>query len=244
VAEEKGPFNGIMRQIPGIIQAEDYDAGGEGFAYHDVTSTNEGSSYRTTEGVDIEVCSEGGFDVGWTANGEWLSYTVNVDSTMNYDLDIRAAVNAASVISLSLSNGNVSTGDISLAASGGWTSWKTYTKKGLSLNKGIQEMKINVAAGFNLNYIKLSRVFPLQVNRLSHGSEISIFPNPATDFLSVSSVELIKKVVIFDLLGKELRNISLNRYETEISVRDLQPGCYLITTESAKGKQVDKFFKK
>jgi hypothetical protein len=232
VAEEKGPFNGIMRQIPGIIQAEDYDAGGEGFAYHDATSTNEGSSYRTTEGVDIEVCSEGGFDVGWTANGEWLSYTVNVDSTMYYDLDIRAAVNAASAISLTFSNGNVSTGDISLAASGGWTSWKTYTKKGISLNKGIQEMKINVAAGFNLNYVKFNRVFPLQVNLVSQRPEIAVFPNPLTDgVLNLSFTGEFSDIEaeIYSFQGQQVyKGILKSGLSTRIRKSDFEPGVYLI----------------
>ncbi len=33
--------------------------------------------YRPSEGVDIETCSDigGGYDVGWTANNEWMKYT-------------------------------------------------------------------------------------------------------------------------------------------------------------------------
>lgn len=179
VAEPKAPFGGQVRQIPGIIQAEDFDIGGEGFAYHDASLANEGGKYRTAESVDIESCSEGGFNVGWTTGGEWLSYTVNVDSTMEYHLDLRAAVNTSSAISITFTGGNVSTGDISLAATGGWQSWKTFSVQGLPLQKGLQEMKVNVLnSGFNLNYIQLSRAIPQGIRNGTVVPALSVYPNP------------------------------------------------------------------
>jgi PKD repeat protein len=61
--------------VPGTIQAEDFDSGGEGVAYHDAEPANLGGAYRPDEGVDIE--SGGGVtNVGWVRDGEWLAYTV------------------------------------------------------------------------------------------------------------------------------------------------------------------------
>ena len=78
--------------IPGLIQAENYNTGGEGVAYHDTTSTNEGNAYRTSEGVDIEASSgEGGYVVGWVRPGEWLKYTVNVTQEGLYDVTFRVS---------------------------------------------------------------------------------------------------------------------------------------------------------
>ncbi len=206
VAEEKGPYGGSAKQIPGIIQAEDYDTGGEGFGFHDASLANEGGQYRTEESVDIEVCTEGGYNVGWTSAGEWLSYTVNVDSAMNYDLDVRAAVNAASKINITFSNGNLSSGDISLAATGGWQSWKTFTKKGIPLNIGIQEMKINVVtAGFNLNYIQLNRAIPVSVTDANCSSVFSVYPNPfQSGMLNITSHSISEpaEVSIYTIHGK------------------------------------------
>ena len=60
------------------VEAEDYDAGGEGVGYHDTTKANLGGAYRT-DGVDIEYfASERGFNVGWVRGGEWLQYTVKL----------------------------------------------------------------------------------------------------------------------------------------------------------------------
>ena len=54
--------------LPGTIQAENFDNGGEGVAYHDTTSGNAGGAFRSTD-VDIEAASGGGYDVGWIDAG-------------------------------------------------------------------------------------------------------------------------------------------------------------------------------
>ena len=41
--------------VPGVIQAEDFNTGGEGVGYYDTTSSNFGGIYRTGEDVDIEL---------------------------------------------------------------------------------------------------------------------------------------------------------------------------------------------
>ena len=80
--------------IPGTIEAEDYDVGGQGFAHNDIDKTNEGNSeYRAGDGVDVEETqdTEGAYNVGYIRNGEWLAYTVDVQTTGSYDLDLRMA---------------------------------------------------------------------------------------------------------------------------------------------------------
>jgi len=75
---------------PGLVQAEDYDAGGEGIAYHDFEPANLGGAYRPSEGVDIET-SGGITDVGWVRTGEWLTYTVNATSTQDVMIRLRVS---------------------------------------------------------------------------------------------------------------------------------------------------------
>jgi PKD repeat protein len=78
--------------LPGRIEAEDYDVGGEGVAYHDTEAANLGGVYRPTEGVDIEpLPAGGGFNVGWVRPGEWLRYTVTVSASGAYLVKVRAA---------------------------------------------------------------------------------------------------------------------------------------------------------
>lgn len=73
------------------IEAEDYDAGGEGVGYHDVDTVNIGGAYRSG-GPDIEYfASEAGYNVGWIRDGEWLKYTRSFPWAGQYALQFRVA---------------------------------------------------------------------------------------------------------------------------------------------------------
>ncbi|NIW30119.1 MAG: xylosidase, partial [Actinobacteria bacterium] len=60
--------------MPGTIEAEDYDLGGQDVAYNDADANNNGGAYRPVEGVDLEATTDAGFgfNVGWTVPGEWI----------------------------------------------------------------------------------------------------------------------------------------------------------------------------
>jgi hypothetical protein len=84
------PYNGTAWPIPGTIEAEDYDTGGKFVAYYETTAGNSGGQYRSDD-VDIETCSEGGFDVNGIYPGEWLEYSVDVISSGLYKVTARVA---------------------------------------------------------------------------------------------------------------------------------------------------------
>src|SRR6266480_1905741 len=52
------PYTGTPIAVPGSFEAENFDLGGEGVAYHDNTPGNQGGNYRLTEDVDIVVSSD------------------------------------------------------------------------------------------------------------------------------------------------------------------------------------------
>jgi RHS repeat-associated protein len=92
----QSPFNG-PHNVPGITQAEDFDNGGEGVAYHDNDAGNAWGFYRTNVDVDItpDSVAAGGAAVGNARTGEWLEYTVNVTATGSYDIVARVASDGA-----------------------------------------------------------------------------------------------------------------------------------------------------
>jgi hypothetical protein len=153
----QGPFGGSPRAIPGLIQAEDYDTGGEGVAYHDTTAGNSGGAYRS-DGVDIEATTDsgGGFDVGWTDVGEWLEYTVNVATTGSYTLEARvASLSTGGTLHVEMDGVNVS-GTVTLPSTGGWQNWTSVTKS-VSLTAGAHVMRLALdSAGFNLNFLRFT----------------------------------------------------------------------------------------
>jgi Domain of unknown function (DUF362)/Carbohydrate binding module (family 6) len=118
--------------IPGKVQCEYYDLGGEGVAYHDSDGVNSGSGrlnpvngnplneFRLNEAVDISYTKGNGIDdnpfnryqpplgslyVGWTEVGEWLNFTVDVKTAGAYTLSIPYTSNGHGHISLTLDGG-------------------------------------------------------------------------------------------------------------------------------------------
>jgi len=91
-----GEAASTVHGVPGTIQAEDFDAGGEGAGYHDTTSGNRGGVYRSTD-VDLETTTDagGGFDIAWVTAGEWLSYSVDVAQAGTYLFEARVASRGA-----------------------------------------------------------------------------------------------------------------------------------------------------
>ncbi len=117
------PYRAVT--LPGRLQAEDYDLGGEGIAYHDNEAANLGGAYRTTEGVDIE--SDGGVtNIGYIRSGEWTEYTVNVPTAGTYPATFRvAAWDTGRQIAISVDG--VQKAVASLPKTGSYTSWQTVT---------------------------------------------------------------------------------------------------------------------
>ncbi len=138
--------------LPGRLLAVNFDAGGEGAAYHDDSPGNSGGSYRTTD-VDIEPCAEGGFNVGWIGAGEWLRFTVDVASAGSYRLELRvAAPGGGGSLHVALGGGAV-TGTVAVPATGSWQSWTTIAVPA-TLPAGRQTLTLHVdTPGFNLRYL-------------------------------------------------------------------------------------------
>lgn len=155
VASPSTPYSGSPAAIPGTIEAEHFDNGGEGVAYHDTTAGNSGGVFRSTD-VDLEPASGGGYDVGWMVPGEWLQYSVNVSSAATYTVQFRVASSGGGgAFHLEANGGNV-TGTLSVPSTGGWQSWQTVTATA-QLAAGPQTLRLVVdAAGWNIDRMQLS----------------------------------------------------------------------------------------
>jgi len=141
------PFGDTMYKkgaqvIPGKLQCEYYDFGGEGVAYHDSDSINSGSGglnkadgsylheFRIAEAVDISYTKfqdppidntpynfvepeKDQLYVGWTAPDEWIKYTIDVETEGTYRLGIMFTSNQDGKISFSVNDRDV-TGPLSI----------------------------------------------------------------------------------------------------------------------------------
>lgn len=150
------PLHGKPAAIPGRIQTADYDLGGEGLAYHDSDAVNQGGADRPYDGVDIETTDDenGGFDVGYTAAGEWLKYTVDVAKSGEYKVGFRVASGATGgTFHLENASGKNLTGPVTVPSTGGWQNWVTLTST-VKLKAGKQVIRLfEDTGGYNFHYL-------------------------------------------------------------------------------------------
>lgn len=137
--------------IPGIIEAEDYDIGCPGDAYFDSDEINQGGKYRPNGGVDIDTCSEGGYTLGWTSAGEWVAYTVNISKPAAYNISFYTATNSDNAkLHLEVDDVN-KTGVVSIPNTTDFQKW-TIVAKTIELDAGFHILKLVVDNGpFNLD---------------------------------------------------------------------------------------------
>jgi len=152
----QSPYHEEPLTIPGRIEAEDFDKGIAGDAYWDFDEQNQGGAYRVEDEVDIQLCTEGGFDLGWIVDDEWLEYTVNVTRSGDYRTVFRvASPDGGGALALDL-DGTAIIANVSIPKTGDWQSWRDVTSDWIRLNSGIHTIRLQIVrGGFNLNYIEL-----------------------------------------------------------------------------------------
>ncbi len=174
VNAKRQPYGTLPISLPGTIQAERFDKGGEGFTFHDSDSKAEGdaSSFRTDlEGVDI-VRGNNGYVIGYTAAGEWLEYSVKVKEPGKYTYEATvsggsagAAIRIARVV-----NGATTTlATINVPKTADWDTYTTVTGNlNRNLEEGEQIIRLTVAtAGCNIDKVKFNCVLNTDIDQVT-----------------------------------------------------------------------------
>ena len=173
------PYNGV-KDIPGIIECEDFDGGAEGMSFHDSDNVNEGDvkNYRTDSGgVDL-VKGNGGTVIGYTAQGEWLEYTVNVSQAGEYEYEATVSSgNDGAAFSLSVIKDGQMTqlAKVKVPKTGDndWSKYKTVTGKlSKPLEAGEQTLRITIEGAYaNIDKIEIKSSTETGITEVrGHGS--------------------------------------------------------------------------
>ena len=144
-------------QIPGFLQAENYDVGGQRNSYYDMDSENQGGEYRE-DAVDV-VAIENGYAIGYTSAGEWLEYSIDVKEAGAYQFRANVSTGLGNS-SFQLFLDNVAISDTIVVPQG--EDWDTYgyvegeTTKELTTGKHV--LKVLITGSYvNLDWILFAK---------------------------------------------------------------------------------------
>jgi GH35 family endo-1,4-beta-xylanase len=213
--------------IPGTLQAENFDSGADGIAFHDSDTKDDGNvGYRKdNEGVDI-VTGNGGYAIGYTSSGEWLEYTVNVAEAGIYAFEATVSsgvTNSGISLALSTENGLVELTKSLTIPSAGSNNWDTYStiygRLAVPLEAGKQIIRLNITgSSCNVDKIVFKKVSVDKNIKVA----VTANPNPATVGVSTkisieaSSDNGIASVKLYQNNGVLLKNITTAPYEYSI----------------------------
>ncbi len=236
----EAPFGGTRWNLPGTIQAENYDTGGQSLGYNKPGAGSSGLTppYRTDENGQIEATSDtgGGYDMGWTATDDWYNYMVNVTSAGTYSINVRvASANTNAAYHIAVDGTNV-TGTIAVPNTGGWQTWQTISKTGVSLSAGPHVLRLYADnGGVNFNWLSAAGgpTNAQQCKAKSHvdGFEITISKNGIAVLEPQALHKGVLNIELFNVAGKRIYSATWRDQSGKLSIPalGLPTGVYLMS---------------
>ena len=227
---QEEPFTNL--EIPGFINATDYDFGSNGVGYTDTNYKNESGSSGTgwnfgyqyrNDGVDIERSSDPlgfAYNVGWIESGERLNYTVNIQQAGTYEAHFRvASMNNGGRINM-LIDGNLVGSTAAIPSTNGWQNWITVPIPEVILPAGQHQMSLLfVPGGFNLNRMTFfytgTGIEDTQAGISTSFDLLPNYPNPFqnTTFIDYTVQQSGKyEINIYNTAGQWIRQLVNNYY--------------------------------
>lgn len=139
------PYFAAPAAVPGTIEAERFDRGGEGPGYHELTPANTGGEFRPQEGVDIRADPRAPRD-NWIVTNfetdEWLAYTIDVAASGQYQWGLRASTpfgNASYYLQI---DGQNVTGPVAVPNTGNWDAFQWAPAPNVFLSQGRHLLRV------------------------------------------------------------------------------------------------------
>jgi len=263
--------------IPGIIFASNYDYGKNSYAYkdslYDNTQGNGGPAWNNgwvyrNDGVDLERCNDlpsNGYNIGWTSTGEYLNYTINVQQSGVYRIELRVAANQpGGKILLRLDDVNIGS-LIDVPFTGGWQSWQSVYVNDIQMDAGWHKFTaMFFFGGFNLNYFDFALISTDVAEKTEEYHEFALHQNYPNPFNPATRIKFsvpdskphnggflqMVTLKIYDILGNEVavlvnEEMEPGEYEIEFSASggdgfNLSAGIYFYEIHAGNYSSVKK----
>ncbi len=235
------PFHGYALPIPGIIQAEDFDKGGQGFTFYDTGTSNIAGAYRPNEEVDIYDRNGTGFHIGNAMPGEWYEYSVDVKTTGKYEVGFYlASLMGGGKFQVKI--GNVVSDTLKAPRTNSWmTTQKVSTT--MYLEEGEHIMRFSVIADplFNIDYYTFDLATSTDHGFVKPGNEAMIyFDNRKKEINILRNMEIPCQVRIINMNGAVLQSSWIADKHSRVSSSGLKPGLYIVQLVSESMQSSEK----
>ena len=140
-------FGAGHSQVPGVIQAEDFDEGQYSFKNG---SSGNFKSYRSDQGVAISA-SNNVVHISNTSGGDWIQYTFNVQEKIS-SVKVRAAAENGGKFALSFDGGMQL--DAVSTTTENWNTYNDFTVSNVQLSPGTHTMKIHILSALNIDWFE------------------------------------------------------------------------------------------
>ncbi|MCQ2225042.1 MAG: carbohydrate-binding protein [Paludibacteraceae bacterium] len=219
------PYKGVAAQIPGVIEAENYDEGGSRVAWYDKSSGNECDGVKNTyRSDDVDIKKDGnGYVVGSCQEGEWMKYTVNVVASGDYKIEGRVGEGAGSGKFTLLMDGEpLAVCDVE--STGEWGQYSIQSFGKVSLTEGEHLLTLRIDQDWvDFDWIRFVDANSTGVENVAD-NRIEIVPNPAIASVMVVANGDVQHVEVVNMLGKSV----LSTTSATIDVSSLTAGVYLV----------------
>ena len=247
------PFSGSPHTVPGTIQLEDYDFGGQGFAFSDADVGNSGGVYRTQVGDDVDVSVGGSnYIISDLKPNEFTRYTINVTESGRYEMIVNfrtfsttSKSLAAYVLPKDLSSstelfydrgGSTTSGIIRSEDQSGSVVFLDYKSIEFDLNAGVFVLEFRIPQAGNgpsYDYITLNKVASLSVNDIALTTKkLKVYPVPSKD----GRFNLDKRTEwkVYTVLGTQIAQGT----GSLVDISKFSKGIYLLKTDEGITKRL------
>ena len=212
----QAPFKNAF-VFPALVQAEDYDEGGQGVSYSDKDIANQGNVYRE-DGVDVVglECSDSaatkdckGFAVGYTQAGEWMEYSVNVPADAKYFVKANVATASETSSFMLLVDNNAVTDTVAVPKTDStWDVYKEIDVGTVELKQGEHVIRLLITGDYlNIDWIQFadSANQTLPPTQWVEKVRLEVSPETAYDVFGLTGKYLGR----VELRGESIRNALL-----------------------------------
>ena len=229
-------YTGAPIAIPGKVEAENFDEGGEGFSYHDSDTKNVSGGLRPNEPMDIYNLGGGKYYLIDNFPGEWLEYTVDVAEKGLYDISASiAAFEGGGTFNIKI--GTVQSETILAPTSYSWVNAKTVNFS-MNLEAGIQIMRFSIIDKplFNIDFFEFKKNIPVGNTRNLAENRFVVFQNRQELIFDLGTNKQVETIKIYNLLGSVVKTIQSPVTNFRISTQNFQSGVYIVQVISGNQK--------